>query len=487
MAASVLADPVREIRVIRTIVLGSSSLRSYTLARCEESLFAQESVREILRRVIALCQTGQPVSLLEDDRALSREAREIITARSERRKPYRRKSEIRSVIEDLSKLRTRREVYHTLNKASQGLEKGETEDRLLASIEAGLVAARSQSHSDSFSVAGSGAEDNYAMPQIKSILRGKRGASILTGIPEFDTKTGGYFRGNLVIKMAQRGGGKSSQDLSEMIDMYLRHNLSVCTVNLEMSVEEFWQRVLANLTRIPHRDIARSRLTKQQRKLVALTFHLFHKHGERKGCRFVVFTPSGMVTSEQLVIMLAPQGFDAITIDHLRALQPNRSAERFASHEQYENHAKVLKKGLAENRFKPCVVKLITHMTEDWSVKYSKAVEDWADFVWAWRMSKRDRKEGVVKIQQMKVRNDEPYPFMLSHDLSVHRWSGSKDPADWSQTEDDFETDRVARGESQRLEAGIKKSGGRGKGGKSKFQPPERKENAQDDLGMEDF
>lgn len=495
---SALVDVNRETRIIRTIVCGNKSLRAFVLSNCEESLFGYEPNQEILRRVIGLCQIGEPISLslLSEDRKLSRAAKDRL--QSKKLQPYATREEAKAVLADLSRLRTRRSVFQMTDRIGKGLQVGDSEEDLLAVVEAGLMEARSTSSTDSFLVAGKGAnEGDDAQATITSILRGRKGASILTGIPEFDSRTGGYQVGNLVIKMAQRGGGKSSQDMAENIDMYLKHHYNVCCVNLEMSNEEFWSRVMSNITNIPYSLIARGKLTRAQKIVCVLAYRSFHKIGVKHGCRFAVYKPKGIaLTSEQLTIALAPMGFDVISVDHLRALAPNPGTISAPSNEQYESHARVFKQGLAGNRFKPCVVKVLTHMTEDWSLKYSRAVEDWADFIWAWRMSRRDRTDGIVRIRQMKARNSEEYPFNLHHDLSVHRWKGPKDKSQWSINDgDDFETDRIARQEQGSLESSQRKTGQGGWKGKAKdaYSPPKRggkdtkDTKDSDDLGLEEF
>ena len=493
--AARLADVAREIRVIQTVLTSdrrSKKIRSYALSNCEESLFGFDPAREVLEKIIGLYQIGQPVSktILSEDRTLSTEAKRVVQSTNKKHKPYKKRDDLRAALQDLSRLRTRRAIFKATSTISDGLAEGAKEEDLLAAYEHGLVEARSRTASDAFLHSGF-KDESSSLPIAKKVIRGSRKASIKTCIPEFDHKTGGYFRGNLVIKMARRGAGKSSQDLSECVDQYLYCHYNVCFVNLEMSNEEFMARLLARLTGIDHRKIARGQLSRREKLLCSIEYRRFRKIGQRHNCRFSIYKPSGTVTSEQLAIVLAPMGYDVITIDHLRALSPNPGVSNDAKHSQYEDHAKTLKQGLAENRFKSCVVKLLTHMTEDWELKHSRSVEDWADFIWAWRMSRRDRKDGQVRVRQMKARNAEEYDFTLWHDLPTHTWNGTKDRSLWSNNDDDgFESDKIARAEKRASEPNRRGGGGGSKrSSKGGFKPKDTENSGSDveDLGMESF
>ncbi|NDD64567.1 MAG: hypothetical protein EBZ36_11430, partial [Acidobacteria bacterium] len=102
-----------------------------------------------------------------------------------------------------------------------------------------------------------------------------------------------------------------------------------------------------------------------------------------------------------------------------------------------------------------CVVITLTHMTDDWEVKFSRAVENHADTIWGWRMSRQEKRDGIAIVRQTKARGTREFDFALYHDLSRHRWwcKGEAPVSDDFEPSQRIREDRVVRPLASDVEA----------------------------------
>ena len=435
-----LVNAPKEIRVVRTAVI-KPGLRPVVLSGCRETSFGYEPAQEVFERLMVLSLSGKRISkrLLSEDPKLSREARELVASTASNHKVYGRKDDLEAVCEQLEEYRKRRAAYYASEAIVQGLESGADTDELLNEMEAGLIDARSAKTKDSMFIAGAGedmGEDTSAGHVVKRILNKKATRRVKTGFAEFDTRTGGFGITNCVAMMAPRGCGKSSMLLAMLIHMYLYERKSVLYIGLEMSEEETYERLISCITGIEHDKIRLDRLTRAERMLIAVAWASFTKHGKTNGIRFVVWSPD-ILGAEEVSAVVPTMGFDVVALDYLTLMSPPKAAS-YDKIDALDANARLMK-AIAKNKKNPCVTIILVHMTKDWQVKYSRAVENHVDFIWAWMLKRRDKRHKVCRIRQTKARSAKEYDFTIGVNIDCHQWYDIDPENDPYAEDEDFE------------------------------------------------
>ena len=443
-----LVDPAKEVRVVKTAI-HSDRLRGEVLSRCQESTFGWEPARELFDAMLRACQTGRPVSLrlVADSPSLSDKAREYLKSKSTEYEPYTNKAEVQAACSDLDSLRQQRTLFRTASNIVEAIKVGADHNDVFTEAESGLIEARQANSLDDMMVIGEGdTPDNRrsgSLAELSHVLNGKNSIGLQTGFTTFDRHSGGLQPTNMLVMSARRGDGKSSLLNQLCLNAHVLGGKSVCLVNLELSRQEVIERIASNITGIPHAKFAQKTLTRRERLRSIMAWQDLTQLGIETGTRFVVYTPSKPPNAVTLSSMMASMGFDFIALDYLTLLEPIDS--RSEKHTQLGESAWALKT-MAKST--GAVVAVLTHMTEDWEVKFSREVENHADRIWGWRLSRQDKEEGVARIRQLKVRNGREFDFTLSVDLGVHQWTCPGLPP----VGDGFEPSKMVRGEIEAMQ-----------------------------------
>lgn len=440
--SSALVNAAKEIRIVRTAIF-RRKLRHVILSRCREDSFGYDAAYELYQRVVALQLVGERISatLLAEDPNLSRDAQNIVRSQRSIHKPYRHRDDVVEILGHLEDLRRRRAAFYASEAIARGIEEGAETDAIVSQLESSLLDARTQGIRDSMYFTGQGSErlpEQSTSRIVNKILAFERPPLLKSGFVEFDRRSGGFARGDAVAVMAPRGCGKSSMINSRGVHMYLRENMSVCIVNLELTEEQIIQRILALLTNIPHDKIRLNRLTNRERLMCKIAWESFQHHGRKNGCRFVIWaTPK--LSADEVSAVLPSMGFDVIILDYLTLMDPPAHLVGADKKEVLDANAQAMKR-IAKNKRHPCVVFMLVHMTNTWEVKYSRAVENHVDFIWAWLLKRRDKKLGVARIRQTKARDAEEFDFTVGVNIKCHQWySIDPDEDPYRDHDDDFE------------------------------------------------
>ena len=142
---------------------------------------------------------------------------------------------------------------------------------------------------------------------------------VLSGFPELDLMTRGFFGGELTIIASRPSMGKSSL----MLDMALRAWMAkyrVMVLSLEMSLFSVKERVIANLSRVPLDSIKYDMETAEERERLAKAIDRL------KNKDFVINASGGLKPSqirEAASICRDKHGLDIIFVDYLQLLRPD--------------------------------------------------------------------------------------------------------------------------------------------------------------------
>ena len=239
-----------------------------------------------------------------------------------------------------------------------------------------------------------------------------------TGFKEFDDKTGGLERTNLLTVAAPSGGGKTAMSLYMATKMYELFHYNVCFISYEMNKYEVYSRILANISNVDHDRINLRKMSPVQKMRVMESWNKFDAIGQENKCKFEIWCPSEEYTASQLSRMLKPLKFDVIVVDYL-----NLIAEEKTSEKMWESLGRTTRKfkNMAVNL--DCVVIMLTQLDRDTlQVKYSKAIEANSNFLWIWEYGDREEETKVIEIKQQKARNARKYPFKLKADFDYMRF-----------------------------------------------------------------
>lgn len=435
-----------EIRLARTIC-HSSTLRNYCLAQLfnKRGIFGYAPCDELANRIRAMVRAGKKVHprLMSADPALSQSTRNIILSKRSEHEVFTSKSEVTEAVAELEKYRRTRVLFESAEQVSAGIERGEDSETLTAVVEGALASAKTTMGLDAVrfgSVPEVYKTDPFAAA--RRVIHPAATSRIGTGLVGFDARTKGLARGNLVILMSPRGGGKSSLSLDMSIHQYRGLHLNIGVFNFELPRDEILARILANLTGIDNSRIMAGDTTRKERLVMSAAIGFMARVGREHRCKYDIHTD--MMNVSDIAAVTKAMGYDVIYVDYLTLIAASAGQENMQQLDRMSHDAWALKT-LAKSA--DCLVVTMAHMTEDFQVKYSRAVENHADVVWGWRLTRSDKREGIAKIRQLKARGFAEFDFALRMNLSTHRWSSMSTEA----LEDDFEpTTAMAEQQNQR-------------------------------------
>lgn len=266
---------------------------------------------------------------------------------------------------------------------------------------------------------------------VERMLFSEKPPAIPTGFAAFDAKSYGIFRGGVWIIAATTGGGKSTLALQGAFNQ-ARMGYRVCVVSLEMSQEELFSRLLANVCSIPVNNILNLELTKKSKKAILKKYEAIENDMKEKGGTLDVFSPEGDVTIDDLSLMLSPHSYDIIYVDYISLLG---GVDGEDSWRQLGSVARVSKIWAKKQG---CVIALLAQLSEEMKVRYSGAIKEHATNVWAWVQNDESRDSNRIKVTQLKARNQPIYSFELMQELEFMRIS---DPQGVEDIEDDSDED----------------------------------------------
>lgn len=271
-------------------------------------------------------------------------------------------------------------------------------------------------------------------------------AKILTGWPTLDYYTNGGFLKDgrsLYLVMAQAGLGKSVV-LSNLAINFLKQNLKVVVISLEMSEDVYGTRFDAHIS---NSDI--NRLKSNQTSVVSCIDKFYTEHPESK--LYIKEFPPKTVTCADIEVYLenlknAGHDFDVVIVDYLNLL---KGSSQRASDNMFSEGLEVSEKLRAISyKFLKPVVSAVQSNSEGMNnenigmehISQSRGVAFTADFLMALYQTNENREEGVIMARLLKNRLGgrvgkslmyklDPESLILS-DISFDSDIPSQDPAD---------------------------------------------------------
>lgn len=236
-----------------------------------------------------------------------------------------------------------------------------------------------------------------------------------TGLTEFDVKNGGWMKGSLVVLAATTGGGKTAM-MVQLSKSQAEMGYSAHVVPLEMTEDECLARYAANVSGVDVRKFLFVPFTKNERKATERKWSRWEKKvSSTDRGRLRIYEPEEDMSIEEILTILEPYDDDIIYIDYIGLLKGVDGDDSWRQLGAAARYAKMW----AKRRNK--IVVLLAQLSDEGSIRYSKAIKDHANNFWAWVYSEENRESGLLDIMQQKARNQQAFDFQLLHDFSTMR------------------------------------------------------------------
>jgi replicative DNA helicase len=386
--------------------------QAYILSQIDDSYFGLDAAQEIYRRMILYLENGKNIPTMvvwRGDRSISEAARAIF---SNVDGCLTDKEDVDRILEKLRDARNKKLIFDTILNVMQGLEKNKELVSILTTLENLLQRCRNVQSTDEFKHYEAKNQKKLIEEADKQMSEDISKYAVPTCFSEFDRRSGGLFRRNVLVLASVPGGGKSAMAMQMAVQQYIR-GYNVCIVTYEMDLPELDNRVYANVSKVNHSEINLKKLDIKKRKLV------LDRYGEwlqssKKGNRLSVWAPQKELTIPQIAMELKSKNYDVIYIDYLGLLYNNPKKQMW---ENLGEHTRAAK--LAANQLDAAMVLLAQLDDETNKIKYAKAIQANANFVWTWEFGDKERESGIIEVNQRKARNAPIYPFYLETDYTI--------------------------------------------------------------------
>jgi replicative DNA helicase len=402
-------DAEVEVKIIKTIL--DTQHKSYVLSKINADYLGLDETKEVFKRISTLINAGKAIpssDVFKNDSVLTEQTRAIIS--NQNNKGYETLEDIDTALDILNKYRKARILYQSITIAIEKLKDPSPDiDNVVSNLSESLHFCHAGTLKSEM-VHFSKEHAKEIVDSVEQELRNRADDFIQTGLTEFDKKSGGWRRTNVIAMASTPGGGKSALALQLAANQYLL-GYSVIMISYEMDEIELKYRLLASVSRISHSDINLNRITEKQIKIINERFHDFLSSGEGK---FTIWCPNRELNVYEITTEIKPYNYDAVYIDYINLL---REEPKKNQHEVLGAHARAAK--LCAKQMNNVIVLLAQLDEQSEHIKYSKAIEAHANMVWTWLNDKRAQETNIIEVKQLKARNSPVYSFLLFFDRPV--------------------------------------------------------------------
>lgn len=413
-----------ELQAIKTILTPSSEWAAKVYSASKLELFHHSTTRAIFVRLQAMMETSKTFELPTLDFVLSdskispsmrQTFRDALEGDEDGTPPIyivQSQGDFDILIQGLSSLSKARAVYQATHRAANtlldsneptDLVKQVTEqlgtslftigedDELLAQITMGK--GYNQSAEDAFSRIVNGAFEE---------------AKVKTGFKEFDERTGGFYKSNLVIFGGNSGGGKSLLAVN-LLERQFKLGYNVVLASYEMTDEEVLIRLLACISEVDMNKIQNNQLTPPETNQVTAAWREFNLKGHERGNSYHILAPKTETTVPEIGFRVRSMKPDVLILDYINLLGSSSGT----AEAQWQVLGDISREAkLLANKLN-CVVILLAQIDDTYNLRYSKGIKDHANFVMGFIRDEAAINSRLINIHQMKARSAPLYNFDL--------------------------------------------------------------------------
>lgn len=403
-----------ELQTIKTILDSKdSNFKVQLLARVNQEYFGYDQTLEIFKRITVFLNAGKDLpssESMKSDHSLSEAARVLLS--SQNANSFKSSGDIDNAVEILNKYRKARILYNLVVMAIEKLKDKDPDiDSTIETMETALQQCHSGSNKSEMTHF-TGANSSQLVNDIAKELLTEEYDLIPTGFAEFDKKTGGFRKNNVITIASVPGGGKSAMAVQMAANQY-QMGFNVCLVSFEMDETEIKYRLLSSISKIEHSKINLKRLAKRHIDIILQKWEEFLKSSNLNN-KFTIWCPKREMNLNEVCMELKPYGFDIVYIDYIGLLKGDAKKAMWEQLGDHTRHAKI-----QANVLNVALILLAQYEAGEEKIKYSKAIVANSNNVWAWDNSKKEQESGIILVKQLKARNAPTYDFYLEKDMSV--------------------------------------------------------------------
>ena len=438
-------DSLLEVAILQTLCESEHS--NIILSQVGVDWFTSPITQEIYGRVLNLVELGKkipPLNVFVCDQSLSDAARAVL---SNSNNVIYKDSDIRSAIDIMRGYRNKKLLTETCMTC---IEKLSLEKPNLNNVITYLENALQKCYTanpiqDEIKEYNKQDSDKLVQEAEKELSSSNEKDLIPSGLYEFDKRSGGVRRGNVLVLASVPGGGKSALALQMALHQYVM-GFNVCFISYEMDIVELECRAYANLSKVSHSEINLKRLTKAKKELILAKYREWLESSPHKN-KLRIWTPKRELTIPQITMDIKSEDYDIVYIDYLSLLYQNPKKQVW---ENLGDHTRAAK--LAASSLNAAFVVLAQYDDESNKIKYSKQITANANFVWAWEYGDKEKETGIIEVKQLKSRNTATYPFYLDTDYSIFSFKDYRGPAPIDYAEDKDDEKNEIRKRKKKLE-----------------------------------
>lgn len=402
-----IVSPRAEIAVIKALCNKNLKVAGTTLSLIDESYFYEPLSKElynVIKEKFAENAESPSIRLLMEDPEVSDDAKQYLKDGAS--VVVDTPEEAAKAVHLLNKFRRTRILYEIAKHIGTSFEAPKLNiDNLVNDVVTQInIAQATKSNKDCFVHFG---KNDNAKELLNDIIYGEDTDDIIpTGFQVYDELSGGFDRGSFVALGATSGGGKSTLATQLCVNM-AKMGYKVVLVPLEMSKKEMGNRLLANIGNMELSKIRRHKLDEREKDLLTKRHRRWRKAVYTNGGRFTIFRPEEDLDIDEVYAAVSALKCDVCIIDYISLLKGIDDENQWLRLGSIARRAKV--NAEITNR----VNILLCQVNEDGKIRYAGAIKEHATSAWIWTPSDEDKESGIVRIEQIKSRNSQPFPFSL--------------------------------------------------------------------------
>lgn len=384
------------------------------LSSVDDSYFYREEAQEIYQYVRkSMSEEGSVprYRLVLEEPSLSKDARSYLRESEQRIGDILDAKRAVRILGKYRKARGLHEIAHRIDNELQGTKVDV--DSLLNEIrEAFAQVSASKSNKSSMVRFGSGGN---AKEFIRDLFYGEDSDQYIpTGITAYDSVNMGFPRGGLVVIGGASGAGKSHMATAIGI-----HQASigyrVCVVPLEMNYREMSARAMANVTGADSMAIGGRKLAQSEKDRAWKRYARWEKEVRKNGGSFVLWKPDQDLDIEELFASISAENFDVVIVDYISLLKGTDGDD------QWRQLSKVARVAKINAELNNRVNILLAQVDQDGKIRYSQGIKEHASVAWSFAPNREEKELGLLKVEQIKSRNQVAFPFTVRMDYPHSR------------------------------------------------------------------
>lgn len=274
---------------------------------------------------------------------------------------------------------------------------------------------------------GAGASDNSAL--LDNLLNPDRVTNrIKTGFREFDARTGGLKKGQVLLTMSRFGGGKSAMALTAGINM-AKNGANGAYISYELGTDELFERFITNISGVDgnHIRLGEEHLSESDRARIRARYAEFNSGTGSLSLICPNTLSSGGWDINDTLKVIEGCGYDFVIFDYLGLIQYHK-VEGIAAPREDQILSDMARKIKVHSESHQYVAIVLHQMTEEGKIANARAIGAHVDFIWKWAITEVERDRGWVVVEQDKARGAPTYDMFFTLAFQFMQMNNVREP-----------------------------------------------------------